>query len=189
MDPLYPLIARQFIDDYSPLKGIAVDVGAGSGALALQLAKLTQLSFCLVDMDETVLNNAIYNFNKSGFDNRIKTICADAQKLPLPDNFADFVYSRGSIGFWDNPQKGLLELYRILKPGGVAIVGAGSGRYVSEELKAEIYEQIKKKRKGKRPKFYNPQQYNSFAQNMGLIDYRVIPENEVTNGCWLEFRK
>ncbi len=189
MDPLYPLIARQFIDDYGTLKGIAVDIGAGTGALALELAKLTQLSFYLIDRDKAALDTARIRFSELSLDSRINLLYSDAQDLTLPDNFADFVYSRGSIGFWDNPQKGISEAYRILKHGGVAIIGAGSGRYISAQLQAKIYNQIKKQRKCNRPIFYTAQQYNDFAQDVGIMNYRIFPENDVTNGCWLEFKK
>lgn len=46
----------------------------------------------------------------------------DAENLPFPDNHFDRYISAGSIEYWPNPQKGISEAYRVLKPGGVALI-------------------------------------------------------------------
>lgn len=45
----------------------------------------------------------------------------DMQKLPFPDNHFDIVISDQVIEHLENPQKAILESYRVLKKGGMAI--------------------------------------------------------------------
>jgi MPBQ/MSBQ methyltransferase len=46
----------------------------------------------------------------------------DAEQLPVPDASFDRYTSAGSIEYWPNPQAGLNEAYRVLRPGGVALM-------------------------------------------------------------------
>ncbi len=44
--------------------------------------------------------------------------------------------------FWPVPVQGITEIYRVLKPGGCAIVGVGAGRYMPETMRRRIYESM-----------------------------------------------
>jgi MPBQ/MSBQ methyltransferase len=46
----------------------------------------------------------------------------DAENLPFPTDAFDRYVSAGSIEYWPNPQRGVAEAYRVLKPGGVALM-------------------------------------------------------------------
>ncbi|MFR1479967.1 MAG: class I SAM-dependent methyltransferase [Hydrogeniiclostridium mannosilyticum] len=119
---MYPLLIQQFLDDYNLSAGVALDIGTGPGNLAVELAKVTAMDLILVDIDGEALRTAQSRLFELGVDNRISTLCADVEKLPLRDNLADFIMCRGSIGFWPVPVQGITEIYRVLKPGGCAIV-------------------------------------------------------------------
>ncbi len=45
-----------------------------------------------------------------------------AQKLPFEDFLFDAVVSTGSIHHWNDPTAGLNEIYRVLRPGGCALL-------------------------------------------------------------------
>jgi len=58
--------------------------------------------------------------------------------MPLPSESVDLVFSRGSIFFWDDPAQGLQEVYRVLRPGGEAMIGGGRGiwlRFTKQEAR------------------------------------------------------
>lgn len=46
----------------------------------------------------------------------------DAENLPLPTNSFDRYVSAGSIEYWPDPAKGIREAYRVVKPGGLALM-------------------------------------------------------------------
>jgi MPBQ/MSBQ methyltransferase len=49
-------------------------------------------------------------------------VLGDAERLPFaPDSFDRYV-SAGSIEYWPDPQRGIAEAYRVLRPGGVAVI-------------------------------------------------------------------
>jgi len=51
-----------------------------------------------------------------------RKLLGDAEALPVPTDAYDRVVSAGSIEYWPDPQRGVAELYRVLRPGGVAVV-------------------------------------------------------------------
>ncbi|MEM9261129.1 MAG: methyltransferase domain-containing protein, partial [Bacteroidota bacterium] len=46
----------------------------------------------------------------------------DAEDLPFEDDTFDRYVSAGSIEYWPNPQQGINESYRVIKPGGWALM-------------------------------------------------------------------
>ena len=75
MQPMYPLLIQQFLDDYNLSAGVALDIGTGPGNLAVELAKVTAMDLILVDIDGEALRTAQNRLCELGVDNRIST-CA-----------------------------------------------------------------------------------------------------------------
>jgi MPBQ/MSBQ methyltransferase len=46
----------------------------------------------------------------------------DAEDLPFPADHFDRYVSAGSIEYWPDPQRGIAEAYRVVRPGGTALV-------------------------------------------------------------------
>ncbi len=49
-------------------------------------------------------------------------IQGDAENIPTDTDGFDRYTSTGSIEYWPNPQQGLMEAYRVVKPGGIALM-------------------------------------------------------------------
>lgn len=75
-----------------------------------------------LDISDYLVKNARKQFSKTGFTG--KFIACDMRKILLPDNTFDFVYSMGTIEHVNDYDRAIREIYRVLKPGGKAIVGA-----------------------------------------------------------------
>jgi len=51
-----------------------------------------------------------------------RRLLGDAEALPFGDGAFDRYVSAGSIEYWPDPQRGVAEAYRVLRPGGVGVV-------------------------------------------------------------------
>jgi MPBQ/MSBQ methyltransferase len=49
-------------------------------------------------------------------------VLGDAEALPFAEDVFDRYVSAGSIEYWPDPQRGVAEAYRVLRPGGVAVI-------------------------------------------------------------------
>lgn len=189
LQPMYPLLIQQFVDDYKLTEGIAIDIGTGPGFLGLELSKITAMRVCFVDLKQEALDTAKKSFDSLDMDNEAEFIQADVHSLPFEDNYADFIMSRGSIWFWDTPEEGLREIHRVLKPGGVAVVGGGLGRYLPDTMRIRLQESMKqglKERGEKRPEL---EEFESMVKKAGLPDYRIMTDGVPGSGKWVEIRK
>jgi len=190
--PIYEPLARQMVMDYGLKTGIAVDVGGSCGAFSMELAKKTEMKVYCLDIDVWAMRVCGVLVDQAGLTGRVVPIEGDALDMPFKDDFADLVFSRGSIPFWTDQVQGLRECYRILKPGGVSYIGHGGfGRLLDPEIRDKLVEW----RLGwgpneeKRPKGWNGPKERMLEQanEAGIKKYRLIKEPDV--GWWLEIRK
>jgi MPBQ/MSBQ methyltransferase len=52
----------------------------------------------------------------------VRRLQGDAEALPFDADAFDRYVSAGSIEYWPDPQRGIAEAYRVLRPGGVGVV-------------------------------------------------------------------
>lgn len=193
---VYRLLARQIYGDYGISKGVCIDVGAGPGYLSIELAKITHLDFILVDIDPRAVAIAMKNVAEAGLLPRFSFVIADAQDLPFKDDFADLIVSRASHFFWKDEAAGFREIHRVLKPGGVAFVGAGMGRLIPDEERSKIFEELNRLRYGPRHwgvKPPGPDEMREIMARAGIHSYELYhkpaPESPCTRELWVEIEK
>jgi SAM-dependent methyltransferase len=133
--PVYPIIARQVIECCGFDRGFCIDAGCGTGHLALALASISGFTIDALDQSREMLGFAEENIRDAGMTERIRTVHGDVHALPYADRSVDLVVSRGSVFFWETPDRAFAEIYRVLKPGGRTFIGGGFG---TPELKAAI---------------------------------------------------
>ncbi len=193
--PVYAPIAEQIVADYNldaMENGIGVDLGGGPGALIFELAARTNIHWINADINPHFFSWFFAEADRRGVGNQVSAIFADGQALPFRDNFADIVVSRGTYHFIDDQQRAFGEIYRVLKPGGVAFVGRGFARDMPVEVAQAIRE-----RQG-RSMVYDRQEaareLEGFMDALGITDYTIeipVPDDDETlnYGIWIEIRK
>jgi ubiquinone/menaquinone biosynthesis C-methylase UbiE len=106
------------IDRGSPLK--VADIGCGTGASALLLARLLNAQITAVDLLQDFLDVLNERAESAGVADRISTLACSMDNLPFSNDEFDLIWTEGAIyniGF----KKGVTEWRRFLKAGGLLI--------------------------------------------------------------------
>lgn len=188
---IYPLLAQQFVDDYDLDKGICFDIGSGNGYVGIEIAKITDMAVYFIDIDPEALDFAQQAVKQADIKNEVYFIEADVCKgIPVVDNFADFIVSRGSLWFWKDKVKGVAETYRLLKVGGNAIIGGGLGRYIPNSMRKRLLASRKGKLEKRGGTRLSLKEMEQLAIDANVRSFRVVREGrQQETGNWLEIHK
>ncbi|MFX1277334.1 MAG: class I SAM-dependent methyltransferase [Promethearchaeota archaeon] len=121
----FKLLRKKVISQVSKLSptGKLIDVGCGSGNLIVQIAqKFKHLELIGMDISSEILELAKRRAIKKGFADNIEFKEGSVEKIPFPDNCADYIVSTLSLHHWVRPETSFQEIYRVLKKGGVALI-------------------------------------------------------------------
>ncbi len=104
--------------------GRVLDIGTGSGRLAIELAKTRGNNFEItgVDVSENMLKLAQENARQSGTGEKMRFVLANADSLPFADGYFDLVVSYASLHHWFKPAAVLREAQRVVRKGGTVII-------------------------------------------------------------------
>ena len=75
-----------------------------------------------VDISEGMLEVGKRKIKSLGFEDKISLQLADSENLPFSDNFFDAVVVAFGVRNFENVDKGLKEICRVLKSGGILVV-------------------------------------------------------------------
>ena len=115
----------------------------------------------------------------------------------------DFLVSRGSIFFWEEPAKGLKEVQRVLRPGGKAFIGGGAGSAYPHDAVQKLIRDRKERMQGEEAEKWKcfvelrrPEQMRKWAEEAGLRKFQVLGQGAISaadarvgQGVWLLFEK
>ena len=125
--PVNPDIARQIVDVTGITTGRALDIGSGPAHLAIELARITDITVFAVDTSDEMLHIAEKNIKSAGLEEQVFPVHGNAEDLPFPDRYADLIMSKGSVFFWDDLPRAFSGIIRVLRPEGTAWIGGGFG--------------------------------------------------------------
>lgn len=124
----YPLTAMRMLAECGGIRdGICIDIGCGPGHLDIELAKRSNFKIIGLDIDPGAKPLFEKRIRQASLQDRVSFVLADAQKMPFSDDYADVIFSRGTLIFIPDIKKCIREVDRVLKPTGVAFLG---GRYL-----------------------------------------------------------
>jgi ubiquinone/menaquinone biosynthesis C-methylase UbiE len=101
-----------------------LEIGFGTGRFAEMLLSTTSATFVAgVDPTKTMVKTAINRLIKRGLGDRIDLRQGTDDSLPWGDNQFDAIVAIHSFQFWQDPNRSLIEIGRVIRPQGrIAIV-------------------------------------------------------------------
>jgi len=101
---------------------IILDVATGTGDLAIELCKLKPDSIIGVDIADEMLAIGRAKIQNKKLQNIIKLQNGDSENLNFADNTFDAVTVAFGVRNYENLNKGLKDMNRVLKPGGTVAI-------------------------------------------------------------------
>ena len=111
IDFLRPLNPRQILD-----------VATGTGDFALQALSLNPEKVIGVDISEGMLSVGRKKIANKHLEHLVELRSGDSENLPFEENKFDAVTVAFGVRNFENLNAGLDEIFRVLKPGGMAVV-------------------------------------------------------------------
>ena len=152
------------------------DIGCGTGAATLQLARSLNASITAVDFLPEFIEVLERRAENEKLGHKIRTLAASMEKLPFADSEYDVIWSEGAIyniGF----ARGVREWKRYLKPGGTLVVSEITWTTGSRPEELEQYW------KSAYPEIDTASAKLSLLETSGYhpLAYFVLPRH-----CWLD---
>ncbi len=96
---------------------VILDVATGTGDLAIELAKIPGVRIIGIDIAEDMLEIGKKKVEKKRLSDRISLHPGDAENIKYEENTFDAITVAFGVRNYENLEKGLREMYRVLKPG------------------------------------------------------------------------
>ncbi|HTS12500.1 MAG TPA: class I SAM-dependent methyltransferase [Candidatus Limnocylindrales bacterium] len=97
-----------------------LEVAPGPGFFSVELAKLGNFKITGLDISRTFIDIAQQNARAAGVS--VDFRCGNAAEMPFPGDSFDFIYCSAAFKNFSEPVKALDEIYRVLRPGGEALI-------------------------------------------------------------------
>jgi len=97
-----------------------LEVAPGPGYCAIELANLGNYEIVGLDISKTFVEIARENAARAGV--RVDFRRGNVSEMPFADETFDFVLCRAAFKNFTEPKRALQEMYRVLKPGGQALI-------------------------------------------------------------------
>jgi demethylmenaquinone methyltransferase/2-methoxy-6-polyprenyl-1,4-benzoquinol methylase len=99
-----------------------LDVATGTGDFAIQALILDPDYITGVDISTGMLEMGKVKIQKLGLTDKVSLLEGDSENLPFAENKFDAVTVAFGVRNFENLEKGLQEIYRVLKPGAMIVV-------------------------------------------------------------------
>ena len=124
-------VAEEFV--FNGGKGLILDVGAGTGALAQALLQKGKFSIEATDISEEMLKVAE---SKKIYD---RSFLSDlTEEIPMENDIYDGVVSSGTFTHGHVGPSAMVELVRVTKPGGLVTISVNEKHWIALNFENEV---------------------------------------------------
>lgn len=99
-----------------------LDVATGTADFAIAATKLKNSKITGIDISQGMLDVAQRKINKMRLGQQVQLLKADSENLPFEENSFDAAIVGFGVRNFESLGKGIQEIYRVIKPGGIFYV-------------------------------------------------------------------
>lgn len=99
-----------------------LDIATGTGDLAILMTSTSAKKIVGLDLSVGMLEVGKKKIATQNLSDKIEMVVGDSENIPFPDNYFDAITVSFGIRNFETLEKGLAEIYRVLKPGGVFVI-------------------------------------------------------------------
>lgn len=99
-----------------------LDIATGTGDLALMMSEINPDRIVGLDISSGMLEVGIEKIARRNLSEMIDMIVGDSENMPFEDNSFDAITVSFGVRNFENLDKGLQEIRRVLKPGGIFVI-------------------------------------------------------------------
>lgn len=99
-----------------------LDIATGTGDLAILLSETKAEKIIGLDISAGMLEVGKEKIAKKGLTNQIELVLGDSENIPYEDHTFDVITVSFGVRNFENLEKGLSEILRVLKPGGLFLI-------------------------------------------------------------------
>jgi len=99
-----------------------LDIATGTGDLAISMAKTNAKKIVGLDISDGMLEVGRKKINAKKLNTKISMMIGDSENLPFEDDSFDAITVAFGVRNFETLEKGLAEIYRVLKPEGVFVI-------------------------------------------------------------------
>lgn len=120
IDRLWRRTAVRLLKPISPQ--LILDVATGTGDFAIQSMRLNPRKITGIDISEGMLKMGRKKIEKLKLSGKIELLAGDSENLQFSDDYFDAVTVGFGVRNFEDLEKGLAEILRVLKPGAMLVV-------------------------------------------------------------------
>lgn len=99
-----------------------LDIATGTADFAISAAKYTDANITGIDISDQMICVGNKKVQQKKLNNRIKLSIEDSENLPFLDNSYDAITAGFGVRNFENLEKGLSEIYRVVKKDGYVVI-------------------------------------------------------------------
>jgi demethylmenaquinone methyltransferase/2-methoxy-6-polyprenyl-1,4-benzoquinol methylase len=99
-----------------------LDIATGTGDLAILMAQTNARKIIGLDISAGMLEIGSKKIKDKNLSNTIEMVLGDSENMPFEDHFFDAITVAFGVRNFEHLEKGLSEILRVLKPGGIFVI-------------------------------------------------------------------
>ncbi len=99
-----------------------LDIATGTGDLAIMLSQINDAKIIGLDISKGMLDVGIKKVKAKNLVDKVEMLLGDSEKLPFADNSFDAITVGFGVRNFEDLDKGLQEIHRVLKQDGIFVV-------------------------------------------------------------------